>query len=111
MLNTTSVAVRVEVVVEIAALTDKMVLLRFNASVDNAPLNTVSTSANETDALLNALDNDAVALPRVVVSAVKAVFMPAFTAERDGMAELLTDAIALMRVVISPVTPAFNDAT
>lgn len=111
MLNAASVAVRVEAVVETAALTDKMVVLRLTVSADKAPLNTPSTAEKDTDALLNALDSDATAFPRTTVWMERAVVSPESTAARDGMAVLLTDATALMRADISAKTLAFSPVT
>jgi hypothetical protein len=87
-----------------AVLKDTMEFERLLVSVDIAELNTASTPTNEADALLNALDNDATATPRLLVSADREVLMPVSTATRDAMAELLTEAIALMRVEFSALT-------
>ena len=111
MLNAASFAVRVEAVVETAALTDKMAVLRLTVSADKAPLNTPSTAEKDTDALLNALDSDATAFPRTPVWVERAVIRPESTAARDGMAVLLTDATALMRADISSETLVFSPAT
>jgi hypothetical protein len=88
-----------------------MALLRWIASVDNAALNPLSAAENDTDALLNALDSDAIALARVDVSAESAPIMPASAAERDGMAVLLKDATALMRATISLDMAVVNAST
>jgi hypothetical protein len=47
-----------------AVLTDPTAVLRATDSVDKAPLSPTFTAANDTDALLNAPDRDAIAVPR-----------------------------------------------
>jgi len=106
-----STVVKVAAVVEMAALTDKIALLRAIISVDNTPVSAVSAAANDTDALLNALDNDATALPRATLSVEIAVTNPVSIATRDGIAVLLKDAIALMRADVSNDTDDFNPDT
>lgn len=111
MLSAVSTEVRFAAVVETAALTDSMALLRLTASADNARLNAPSTEANDADALLNPLDSDATALPRATVSVDRAVLNPESTVARDGIAVLLNDVIALIRVDVSLDTPDFNALT
>jgi hypothetical protein len=111
VLRVASVAVKAAVTDATASLTETMVPLRLTASADRAPLKVPSAAANETDALLNAVERDATALIRETVSVERAVINPASTDESDGMEALLSDATALTRATISADTAVLNPET
>lgn len=110
-LRVPSTVVKGGVASETTALTDKIAMLRSIASIDIASLNGGATATNDTDAPLNAVDNDGIALPRNDVSTERAVTKPASFVIRDGMAVLLNDATALMRADVSTDTAVFNEDT